>query len=98
MTTPRRKTLLVSSALGVQEPDAYSSFLSSLRKHYSGDVVMAIATDASPEITSVLDKYNAVHNELDIPIDEQSMNIHRFELYSKYCTSEYDYCMTIDFR
>ena len=59
---------------------------------------MAIATDASPEITSVLDKYNAVHNELDIPIDEQSMNIHRFQLYSKYCISEYDYCMAIDFR
>ncbi|EJK49616.1 hypothetical protein THAOC_31488 [Thalassiosira oceanica] len=98
VTPTRRKTLIVSAALGDQEPDTFSSFLSSLRKHYSGDVMMAIATNASPEIRSVLAKYNAKHSEVDISNVQHSMDIHRFKLYSKYCTSEYDYCMAIDFR
>ena len=98
MTAPRRRTLIVSAAVGYEEPDIYSSFLSSLRRHYSGDVIIAIAIDSPREIKSILTEHNAMYDEVDMQRNWHLFNIHRFRLYSKYCTSSYDYCMAIDFR
>mmetsp|Transcript_5928 Transcript_5928/g.13713 ORF Transcript_5928/g.13713 Transcript_5928/m.13713 type:complete len:1279 (-) Transcript_5928:130-3966(-) len=98
VTAPRRRTLVVSAAVGYKEPGMFSSFLSSLRNHYSGDVVIAIATDSSREIKSILIKHNATYDEVDTQKNWHLFNIQRFRLYSKYCTSSYAYCMAIDFR
>jgi len=98
VTAPRRRTLVVSAAVGYKDMDMYSSFLSSLREYYDGDIMMAIAADSSPEVKSTLAKHNVMYDEVDMPKNWHLFNIDRFRLYSRYCNSAYDYCMAIDFR
>lgn len=91
------RTLLLSAAIGYRDLSLYSTFLSTLRKHYDGDVMLLLEEGTIPGIKSILQEYNVTHKEVNGTDNWDEFNIQRFKYYSIACKN-YDYCMAMDFR
>ena len=97
MNSTMPKTLLLSAAVGYKDLSLYSTFLSTLRTHYKGDVMLLLEKRFDPEIKIMLQEYNIMHAEVDGSKSWHGFNIERFKFYSTYC-KRYEYCMALDFR
>ena len=95
---PQPTTLLISAAVGYSE-GVYLKFVSTLRRYYSGDVILLVEKDPKPEILSLLKANNIFFHEYEGHMADswEGFNIERFGFYTKACEN-YDYCLAMDFR
>ena len=79
------KTLVLSAAVGYKDLPLYSRFCQTLRKHYSGNVMLLIEEGAPDEITTMLREHNVMHDKVNEAESWDEFNIRRFKYYSAYC-------------